>query len=133
MVLPASFSTDAQAALDKLFTAHAATHPTLKADWQALLASMPRQVTVQQPLTGAPERFTLDRELLLSAVRGPLYQPSLASALPAASGSPCAIGSRRAARSWCSATAATRNALRRHATSCVRPTLAYGSSAWAAT
>lgn len=84
MVLPASFSTDGQAALEKLFTAHAATHPTLKADWQALLASMPRQVTVQQPLTGAPERFMLDRELLLSAVRGPLYQPSLASALPAA-------------------------------------------------
>ncbi len=84
MVLPASFSTDGQAALDQLFAAHANTHPTLRADWQALLASLPRTITVAQPLTGQPERFTLDRELLLRAVRPPLYQPMLASALPAA-------------------------------------------------
>lgn len=84
MVLPASFSTDGQAALDKLFEANAKTHPTLKADWHQLLASLPREVSVQQPLTGVPERFRLERNLLLSAVRGPLYQPSLASALPAA-------------------------------------------------
>lgn len=84
MVLPASFSTDGQAALDKLLDAHAKTHPTLKADWQQLLASLPRQVTVQQPLTGVPEHFTVDRQLLLQAVRLPLYQPALAAALPAA-------------------------------------------------
>lgn len=84
MVLPASFSTDGQAALDQLFAAHAKTHPTLRADWQALLASLPRAVTVAQPLTGQPERFTLTRDLLLRAVRPPLYQPTLASALPAA-------------------------------------------------
>jgi len=84
MVLPASFSPDTQAALDKLFDAHAKTHPTLRADWQKLLASLPRAVTVQQPLTGVPENFTVDRELLLRAVRGPLYQPALAAALPAA-------------------------------------------------
>lgn len=84
MVLPASFSPDTQAALDKLLDAHTKTYPTLRADWQALLASLPRQVTVAQPLTGQPERFTLDRELLLRAVRPPLYQPALAAALPAA-------------------------------------------------
>jgi pimeloyl-ACP methyl ester carboxylesterase len=84
MILPASFSTDTQAALDKLFDAHAKTHPALRADWARLLASLPRQVTVAQPLTGVPERFTVDRELLLRAVRPPLYQPALAAALPAA-------------------------------------------------
>lgn len=84
MVLPASFSTDTQAALELLFTAHAKTHPTLREDWRRLLASLPRRVTVAQPLTGVPETFTLDRELLLRAVRPPLYQPALASALPAA-------------------------------------------------
>lgn len=84
MILPASFSTDGQAALDKLIDASAKTYPTLRADWQKLLASLPRQVTVQQPLTGVPEHFTVDRELLLRAVRLPLYQPALAAALPAA-------------------------------------------------
>jgi pimeloyl-ACP methyl ester carboxylesterase len=84
MVLPASFSTDGQAALDKLLDAHAKTHPGLRDDWRKLLASLPREVTVAQPLTGVPERFTVDRELLLRAVRMPLYQPALAAALPAA-------------------------------------------------
>jgi pimeloyl-ACP methyl ester carboxylesterase len=84
MVLPASFSTDGQAALDKLIDANAKTYPGLRSDWQKLLASLPRQVSVQQPLTGVPERFTVDRELLLRAVRMPLYQPALAAALPAA-------------------------------------------------
>ncbi|WP_457388515.1 alpha/beta fold hydrolase [Roseateles sp. P5_E1] len=84
MILPASFSTDGQAALDKLFEAHAKTHPELRADWQKLLASLPRQVNVQQPLTGVPERFTVDRDLVMRSVRGPLYQPALAAALPAA-------------------------------------------------
>lgn len=84
MVLPASLSADSQRALDQLLDAHAKTHPGLRADWQALLASLPRQVTVPQPLTGVPETFTVDRELLLRAVRPPLYQPALAAALPAA-------------------------------------------------
>jgi pimeloyl-ACP methyl ester carboxylesterase len=84
MALPASFSTDGQAALDKLIAANAKTQPQLRADWQQLLASLPREVTVAHPLTGQPERFTVTRELLLRAVRAPLYQPSLAAALPAA-------------------------------------------------
>ncbi|MGM9482177.1 alpha/beta fold hydrolase [Roseateles sp. NT4] len=84
MILPASFSTDGQAALDKLFEAHAKSQPELRADWQKLLASLPRQVAVQQPLTGVLERFSVDRDLVMRSVRGPLYQPALAAALPAA-------------------------------------------------
>jgi len=92
MALPASFSTDTQAALDQLLDADADAKAApgqrplrpLRADWQRLLASLPREVSVAQPLTGAPERFTADRELVLRAVRGPLYQPALAAALPAA-------------------------------------------------
>jgi len=84
MVLPASFSTDTQAALDKLIEANAKAHPELRAEWQKLLASLPRPVTLADPLTGVPEHFTADRELLLRAVRSPLYQPALAAALPAA-------------------------------------------------
>lgn len=84
MVLPASFSTDGQAALDKLMAANAKSFPTLRADWERLLASLPRQVTVAQPLTGEPEHFTIDHDLLMRAVRPPLYQPALAAALPAA-------------------------------------------------
>jgi pimeloyl-ACP methyl ester carboxylesterase len=84
MVLPASFSTDGQAALEQLFAANEKAHPDLRADWGKLLASLPREVTVPHPLTGVPERFTVTRELLLRAVRMPLYQPALAAALPAA-------------------------------------------------
>jgi pimeloyl-ACP methyl ester carboxylesterase len=84
MVLPASFSTDTQAALDKLIDAHAKTFPGLREDWQKLLASLPRTVSVAHPMTGKPEQFTVDRALLLRAVRAPLYQPALGAALPAA-------------------------------------------------
>lgn len=84
MALPASFSTDTQAALDALFKAQAKTYPGLQADWERLLATLPRTVSVANPLTGAPERFEVDRALLLRAVRPPLYAPALASALPAA-------------------------------------------------
>ena len=90
MVLPASFSTDSQAALDAMLAAceHEPTcrqnYPRLRADWAALLASLPRAVSAAQPLTGQPERFTLTREMVLSAVRGALYAPATAAALPAA-------------------------------------------------
>jgi pimeloyl-ACP methyl ester carboxylesterase len=39
---------------------------------------------VAHPLTGVRETFTLDTDRLLSAVRGPLYAPVLAAALPEA-------------------------------------------------
>jgi pimeloyl-ACP methyl ester carboxylesterase len=90
MVLPASFSTDGQAAFDKLLIdcerepACAHSFPALRADWAALLAGLPRAVSAAHPLTGLPERFTLTREMVLAAVRGPLYAPAFAAALPAA-------------------------------------------------
>jgi pimeloyl-ACP methyl ester carboxylesterase len=90
MVLPASFSTDSQAALDAMLLAcdrqpacHE-TYPKLRGDWAALLASLPRPVSAAQPLTGRPEQFTLTRDLVLGAVRGALYLPATAAALPAA-------------------------------------------------
>ncbi len=90
MVLPASAGLDAQASLDALFAAcrtePACTRrwPALRQDWERLLASLPREASVADPLTGATERFTLTRDLVLAAVRAPLYAPGLAAALPAA-------------------------------------------------
>ncbi len=90
MVLPASFSTDGQAAFDKLLAdcerepACVKAFPALRADWAALLTSLPRAVLATHPMTGLPERFTLTREMVLGAVRGPLYAPAVAAALPAA-------------------------------------------------
>ncbi len=90
MVLPASFSTDGQAALNSSLSACAqepvcaAQYPQLNQKWAALLQSLPHQVTVSHPVTGLPERFVLTRELLLRSVRTPLYVPALTAALPAA-------------------------------------------------
>ena len=90
MALPAAFSTDGQAAFDALLAACEAEaacrtrHPALRAQWQALLASLPRTVTLAHPLTGEPETLAVTRDLLLGWVRLPLYQPFLASALPQA-------------------------------------------------
>lgn len=90
MVLPASFSTDGQAALDASLsaceqeTACAAQYPQLRQQWASLLQSLPRQVSVIHPVSGLPERFVLTRELLLRSVRTPLYVPALAAALPVA-------------------------------------------------
>jgi pimeloyl-ACP methyl ester carboxylesterase len=90
MVLPASFAVDGRAAFDAMMVACAGEpacarrHPTLRADWQALLHSLPRTVAVTHPLTGRPERFELRREMLQGLVRGPLYSPALAAGLPEA-------------------------------------------------
>jgi pimeloyl-ACP methyl ester carboxylesterase len=90
MVLPASLSTDAQGALDALLLACDTepackrAWPDLRSEWVALLASLPLPVTVTHPLTGEPERVRMTREMALGAVRGPLYSPALAAALPAA-------------------------------------------------
>lgn len=90
MALPASFSTDSQAALEQVFEACAAEpacqqrHPRLRQDWTTLLAGLPQTVTLQHPLTGRPERLMLSRDAVLGAVRGALYAPSYASALPQA-------------------------------------------------
>ena len=90
MALPASFSTDNQAAFDRLAESCAAepacakAHPDLRARFAALLQGLPRQAKALHPLTGAEEQFTLTRELVLGAVRGALYSPALAAALPEA-------------------------------------------------
>jgi pimeloyl-ACP methyl ester carboxylesterase len=88
MALPASSGIDSQAAFDAMLAAceqeAACTqrHPTLRADWVSLLKSLPKPVTVAHPLTGERETFVLTRAMLLAALRGPLYAPSLAAALP---------------------------------------------------
>ncbi len=90
MVLPASFSTDNQAALDAVFAACEAaeacrTHfPQLRADWRRLLASLPVQAGVVHPVTGALEKLTMTRATVLTLARGPLYGPPLAAGLPQA-------------------------------------------------
>jgi pimeloyl-ACP methyl ester carboxylesterase len=90
MALPASMSRDGQAAFDALLasceqdTRCAKRHPTLRTQWSQLLDSLPRNVSVPHPLTGTPETFVLTRQRLLGAVRGPLYAPALAAALPEA-------------------------------------------------
>jgi pimeloyl-ACP methyl ester carboxylesterase len=92
MALPASFSTDNQAALDALFAACeadkacATREPNLRDRWRALLAGLPQTIDLRHPLTDRRERFTLTRDVLLGMVRGPLYAPALSAALPAAIG-----------------------------------------------
>lgn len=90
MVLPLAFAPDAQAAFDAGLAVCEgdagcrARHPALRANWQRLLASLPRRVAVTHPLTGADESFELTHDMLAGLVRGPLYLPALAAALPAA-------------------------------------------------
>jgi pimeloyl-ACP methyl ester carboxylesterase len=90
MALPASVSTDNQRVLDALLESCEQdpiclrTYPRLRADWSALLANLPKDVLLTDPLTGAPEKLRMTREILLGAVRSPLYVPVLASALPQA-------------------------------------------------
>ena len=90
MTLPASFSTDSQAAFDAMLQACeqqpacVQNYPRLRSDWAALLAGLPKAVTAAQPLTGKAEHFTLTRDMVLGAARGALYAPATAAALPAA-------------------------------------------------
>ena len=90
MVLPASFSTDNQAALDAVVAACEAAEacklrfPRLRADWQRLLASLPVQASVVHPVTGAVEKLNFTRSMVLGLARGPLYGPALAAGLPQA-------------------------------------------------
>jgi pimeloyl-ACP methyl ester carboxylesterase len=90
MALPTSVSTDNQSAFDSLLAACeqeavcAKTYPGLRLDWKVLLASLPRSLLLTDPLTGAAERMSVTREMLLGSVRAPLYVPVMASALPLA-------------------------------------------------
>lgn len=88
MVLPASFSGDNQRALEAVLqgceqdAACARRHPRLRQRWQDLLAQPGREVVALHPASGLEERFRLDRAGVVQFVRGPLYVPALASALP---------------------------------------------------
>lgn len=90
MVLPVSMGQDSQAALDALWascglkSACATAFPALAADWQALLTSLPRTVTLAQPMTGQPVTVRVTQAAVMAVVRGALYAPALASALPQA-------------------------------------------------
>ena len=90
MVLPATIAPDAQASFDALSAACAAEpacaarYPALADAWQRLLATLPREVSVTHPVTGQPERVRLTRDMAQSMLRGPLYVPALASAVPLA-------------------------------------------------
>lgn len=88
MVLPVSSSADNQAAFDAVIAsceadaACAKAHPNLRPHWIALLGGLPKPATATHPLSGQPETFTLTRHMVLGSVRGPLYAPALAAALP---------------------------------------------------
>ena len=93
MVLPVpevSYATDGQAAFDAVLDgcarerACAKAYPGLRAQWLALLRGLPKDVVVADARTGLPEPLRLTRDVLLGIVRGPLYVPALAAALPAA-------------------------------------------------
>jgi pimeloyl-ACP methyl ester carboxylesterase len=90
MALPTAFSIDNQAALDaelaacESAAACRARYPGLRADWQSLLAGLPKAVSVAHPVTGVVERVTLTRQGVLGLARAPLYVPALAAALPLA-------------------------------------------------
>ena len=92
MALPESQAADAQTVLDALFAdcdadpACRARHPSLAARWSAWLDGLPREVTVVDPVSGAPTRVSLSRDAVAAAVRAPLYAPSFAAALPFAIG-----------------------------------------------
>jgi len=88
MSLPESAGSDSQAALQALFDGCAQDaecrrrFPDLAQQWQVLLNSLPRSISVRRPAQAQPETLWLTRQALLQAVRGPLYAPVLASGLP---------------------------------------------------
>jgi len=92
MWLTQSVAADNQAALDGVLAACAAEaacdrrHPALRTQWRQLLASLPRSVQLPHPVSGQLQTLLLDRDGLLGLVRGPLYAPALAAALPEALG-----------------------------------------------
>jgi pimeloyl-ACP methyl ester carboxylesterase len=90
MALPASFGPDSDAALQALGAACEADarcherYPDFDARIGRLLAAAERGIDVRipHPLTGAIESLRLDRPMVASLLRVPLYSPSLAAVLP---------------------------------------------------
>lgn len=90
MPLPLSISSDGERALQAVLAACRADkacharYPALDAKLQALLASLPRKVTVNDVLTGEPVTVTISRDLLMRVLQLTLYMPSITAGLPAA-------------------------------------------------
>jgi pimeloyl-ACP methyl ester carboxylesterase len=92
MVLPVAFARDADAALDALVASCradarcVARFPDVAERIAALLARADAgfDVSVRHPVSGAPQTLHVDRRLLSSLLRVPLYVPSLAAVLPQA-------------------------------------------------
>jgi pimeloyl-ACP methyl ester carboxylesterase len=90
MTLPESAGIDDQAALAKALracadeAACARAHPALDQAWQQLLASLPRAVDVDDPVTGRPLHVTMTRDAVLGLVHAGLYAPSTGAILPLA-------------------------------------------------
>ncbi|MGH6612165.1 MAG: alpha/beta fold hydrolase, partial [Burkholderiaceae bacterium] len=90
MILPASFSLDADVALTALAQVCQrdqrcrSRYPDFGERVAALLkrAESGIDIRVPHPLTGASESFRIDRKMLASLLRTPLYVPELASVLP---------------------------------------------------
>jgi pimeloyl-ACP methyl ester carboxylesterase len=90
MVLPVSFAIDADAALAALAEVCARDdrcarrYPDMASRVEELLAQADRglEVRVPHPLTGAPEPVRLNRQVLSSLLRVPLYAPQLSAVLP---------------------------------------------------
>ncbi|MBV8122602.1 MAG: alpha/beta fold hydrolase [Burkholderiaceae bacterium] len=90
MVLPQSLSLDAQGQFDAMLAACEreaacqARFPALRHEWAELLGSLPRPVSLSDPLSGKTEHVTLKPAMLLRSVQPALYAPALTAALPAA-------------------------------------------------
>ena len=90
MALPVSFALDAEAALKSLADLCArdercrARYPDFDQRVSALLkrAESGIDIRIPHPLTGLTETFRLDRKMLASLLRAPLYVPQLSSVLP---------------------------------------------------
>jgi pimeloyl-ACP methyl ester carboxylesterase len=90
MVLPVSFALDADAALSALVDACARDerclqrYPGMAKRIEDLLAhaDVGIEVRVPHPLTGLPEPIRIDRRVLSSLLRVPLYSPQLSAVLP---------------------------------------------------
>ncbi len=90
MALPVSFALDAEAALKSLADLCArdercrTRYPDFDQRVSALLkrAESGIDIRIPHPLTGATETFRLDRKMLASLLRAPLYVPQLSSVLP---------------------------------------------------
>lgn len=91
MRLSLHFAEDAQQALDRLFRACALEAPCAQA-WPDLpgrfhrllerLERAPAKVVVADPLTGAPEALTIERDVVAAVLRGVLYLPDQAVLVP---------------------------------------------------